>query len=393
MNFRSNLGSICLLFLLVCVAEAAIFNVVDHGAVPGGLKDSTKAFVDTWKAACASVGPTTYVIPKGVFLVGPVTFAGPCKGYIHFTVQGNVRADPEPAKFPSDNWIVFQHITGLQVSGGGVFDGQGAKAWTQNNCAKTGKCHSLPVNIRFNFVENALISHVTSLNSKLFHINLLACKNLTFQSVNITAPGNSPNTDGIHIGNSNGINIIDSVIGTGDDCVSLGPGSVNINVTGVTCGPGHGISVGSLGKYSNEENVSGITVRNCTLIGTTNGVRIKTWPKSPVGAASGFIFEDIVMDNVQNPIIIDQVYCPWSTCNKEDPSRIKISNVSFNKIRGTSATKNAVNIVCSKSVPCEDVKIGDIDLKYTGPDGPASSICTFAKPTLTGVQNPRIALS
>ncbi|OVA09257.1 Glycoside hydrolase [Macleaya cordata] len=394
MNLRPNLGSICLLFLSVlCVSESADFNVVDHGATPDGIKDSTEAFVNTWKEACASEGSTTFVIPQGSFLVGQVNFKGPCKGNMNVLVQGNVKADPDPAKFPSSNWIVFEHMTGLQVSGGGVFDGQGSIAWTKNDCSKTGKCHSLPINIRFNFIENAFITHITSLNSKLMHININGCKNITLQSVKVTAPGNSLNTDGIHIGSSKGVNITDSVIATGDDCVSMGPGSVDIKVTGVTCGPGHGISVGSLGKYPNEESVSGITVRNCTLIGTSNGVRIKTWPKSPVSAASGFIFEDIVMDNVQNPIIIDQVYCPYVSCSQDNPSKVKISNVSFNKIRGTSATKNAVSIVCSKGVPCEDVKIGDIDLKYTGKDGPAASLCNFAKPILTGVQNPPIAIN
>lgn len=52
----------------------------------------------------------------------------------------------------------------------------------------------------------------------------------------------------------------------------------------------------------------GITVKNCTLTGTENGVRIKTWPGSPPSAASKFIFHDIVMNNVKNPIVIDQEY-------------------------------------------------------------------------------------
>ncbi|KAK2662999.1 hypothetical protein Ddye_001573 [Dipteronia dyeriana] len=41
----------------------------------------------------------------------------------------------------------------------------------------------------------------------------------------------------------------------------IGDGSKKISITKVTCGPGHGISVGSLGKYNNEEPVVGVTVR------------------------------------------------------------------------------------------------------------------------------------
>jgi len=131
----------------------------------------------------------------------------------------------------------------------------------------------------------------------------------------VIAPESSINTDGIHIGRSSHINIIDSSIRTGDDCISLGDGSRQVTVTGVTCGPGHGISVGSLGKYENEEPVVGLTVSNCTLINTQNGVRIKTWPASNAGSVSDMHFEDIVMVNVGYPIIIDQQYCPWNQCN------------------------------------------------------------------------------
>ena len=41
------------------------------------------------------------------------------------------------------------------------------------------------------------------------------------------------------------------------------------------------LGVGSLGKYHNEQPVIGVTVRNCTLTNTMNGVRVKTWPSSP----------------------------------------------------------------------------------------------------------------
>lgn len=54
--------------------------------------------------------------------------------------------------------------------------------------------------------------------------------------------------------------------------------------------------------------MSGIVVSHCTLKDTTNGVRIKTWPGSPPSRASGIIFDDIIMDSVKNPIIIDQKY-------------------------------------------------------------------------------------
>ena len=70
-------------------------------------------------------------------------------------------------------------------------------------------------------------------------------------------------------------------------------------------------------------------------------------------------------------------------------SRIKLSNVSFRNIRGTTSTQVAVKLVCSQGVPCQDVKLGDINLKYSGNEGPAMSQCKNIKPNLLGKQLPR----
>jgi galacturan 1,4-alpha-galacturonidase len=139
---------------------------------------------------------------------------------------------------------------------------------------------------------------------------------MKFDGIHLIAPEDSPNTDGIHIGESTNIDISTSVIATGDDCVSLSPGCSSINVTNVRCGPGHGISVGSLGRMANEEDVSGLTVTNCTFTGTQNGLRVKTWASSFASNVFDLTFQHIHMENVYNPIIIDQQYCPYDNCQK-----------------------------------------------------------------------------
>ena len=128
-------------------------------------------------------------------------------------------------------------------------------------------------NIRFNYVTNSIVQDITSKDNKFFHINLFECKKLQFQHVTIIAPADSPNTDGIHMGSSSQITITDANIGIGDDCISIGDGNQDVTINQVTCGPGHGISIGSLGKYQNEQPVSGIRVTGATLSNTDNGVR------------------------------------------------------------------------------------------------------------------------
>ncbi|TXG75187.1 hypothetical protein ES332_1Z008000v1 [Gossypium tomentosum] len=149
----------------------------------------------------------------------------------------------------------------------------------------------------------------------------------------------------------------------------------NLVINGVTCGPGHGISIGSLGLFKNEEPVDGVTVKNCTMTNTSNGVRIKTWPGAEPGTCSNIHFEDITVTNVSSPIIIDQKYCPWNKCKINEESKVKLSNISFKNIHGTSARPEAVKIICSATLPCENVELADIEITHSGPT--AASITMF----------------
>lgn len=172
-------------------------------------------------------------------------------------------------------------------------------------------------NLSFNFINNTIIRDVTTKDSKNFHVNCISSHNVTFQRFTISAPGDSPNTDGIHIARSSMIKVVDSIIETGDDCISIGDEMCDLQIRNVTCGPGHGVSIGSMGRNEAEKDVTGITVQNCTFKSTQNGVRIKTWPSAPATLKiSNITFEDLIMDNVSNPIIIDQEYCPHNLCDK-----------------------------------------------------------------------------
>ncbi|CAN6574151.1 unnamed protein product [Malus baccata var. baccata] len=368
-------------------AKSSIYDVTSAKYGGKANSDISQAFSKAWTDACASTLASKIVVPRGTYKFVGATFKGPCKAPIEIQLQGTLQAPADGSKLPkADTWVGFERIDGLTLSGGGTFDGQGATAWKQNDCNKNKNCKSIAINLRFNFVTNSIIRDITTKDSKNFHVNVLGCNNVVFQHFTVSAPKESMNTDGIHIGRSTGINITDSTIGTGDDCISIGDGTKQLHITKVTCGPGHGISIGSLGRYQNEEPVSGIFIKNCTIKNTDNGVRIKTWPASPSnGVVSDVHFEDIIMDNVGNPVIIDQEYCPWNQCTLKVPSKVKISNVSFKNIKGSSSTPVGIKIVCSGGLPCENVQLSDIDLIYTGNKGPITSQCKHVKPTINNV--------
>ena len=95
--------------------------------------------------------------------------------------------------------------------------------------------------ISFVASSNIMVSRLTSINSQMFHISIDQCHNITLENMKISAPSWSPNTDGIHMQSSTGISITNSMIKTGDDCISIGPGSKNLRIHRIACGPGHGI--------------------------------------------------------------------------------------------------------------------------------------------------------
>ncbi|ESW34227.1 hypothetical protein PHAVU_001G135100 [Phaseolus vulgaris] len=368
-------------------------NVNDYGAEGSGDTDDSEAFKKAWDVVCSS-GEAILVVPEENYLLKPIRFSGPCKPNIEVQISGTLEASDDPSDYKEDSshWLVFENIKKLFVYGGGTIDGNG-KIWWKNSCKRNKKrpCKDAPTALTFDNCEDLIVENLNIENAQQMHVSFQDSENVKVSGLNVIAPEDSPNTDGIHVTNTQNIQISDSVIGTGDDCISIVHGSKNVEATNITCGPGHGISIGSLGAGKSKEIVSGILVNGAKIFGTKNGVRIKTW-QGGSGSASDIQFQNIEMENVTNPIIINQNYCDKKKkpCKKRllQKSAIQIKNVLYQNITGTSSSDIAVKFDCSEKFPCQEIKLQNIDLKCEDGDD-AEAWCNNVELSYLGHVKPR----
>lgn len=145
-------------------------------------------------------------------------------------------------------------------------------------------------------------------------------------------------------------------------------------------------SVGSLGKEFEEQGVQNVTVKTVKFTETENGVRIKSWGRPSNGFARDILFQHVTMINVQNPIVIDQNYCPNHKDCPGEASGVKVSNVVYQDVHGTSATEIAVKFNCSPKNPCSGISLENVMLTYENKQAEAS--CNHAGGITSGVVQP-----
>uniref|UniRef100_A0A7N0VID9 Polygalacturonase n=1 Tax=Kalanchoe fedtschenkoi TaxID=63787 RepID=A0A7N0VID9_KALFE len=352
-------------------ATELLYDVVSYGAKGDGRTDDTDAFLKAWEAACSAHTPDdlqkqtpVLYVPKGkTFLLQRLQFNGPCtSSSIHVQISGTLMAPKSLESWKAgcqDEWIGFERVNNLKIDGGGRIYGNGPIWWDSENFRRMLKLHAC---------DNLQLHHLEFVDSPKNHLSIGGSKGADISNLHMIAPGESPNTDGINLAGVSDIHVYDSNIGTGDDCFALNGGCSRINITNVYCGPGHGISIGSLGKDGLTETVEEIYISNCTLNGTQNGVRIKTWPGGR-GHAKKITFHDIVMLDSYNPIIIDQDYCNGKAKCNPGSTAVEIRDITYSDIRGTSRLPSAVSLNCSTvGDGCKNIVMDNIHLETTGKD-------------------------
>ncbi|CAN6467213.1 unnamed protein product [Victoria cruziana] len=353
-------------------SDCGIFDVRSFGAVGDCETDDTSAFRSAWDAACRTESGILLVPSGYTFTITSTIFSGPCRNGFVLQVDGVLMPPDGPDNWPKEDsprqWLVFYRVDGMTLQGEGVIEGNGQKWWDlpckphrgPNGSTLHGPCDS-PVAVRFFESSNLTLRNIRIQNSPQFHVKFDACSNVLIDSVYISSPASSPNTDGIHVQDTKYVGIYNSLISNGDDCISIGPGCSDVDIENVTCGPSHGISIGSLGYHNSLACVSNISVSNSIIRNSDNGVRIKTW-QGGMGTVRSISFTNLFMENVRNCIIIDQYYCLSKECRNQT-SAVQVADVAYRSIKGTYDVRSPpIHFACSDAMPCANITMGDIEL-------------------------------
>ncbi|KAF5746595.1 polygalacturonase [Tripterygium wilfordii] len=357
-----------------------LVNVDSFGAIGDGVSDDTKAFVSAWQTACSTPRAVFLVPPQRRYLVNATRFNGPCADNLVIQIDGTIVAPDEPKNWDPDMprlWLDFSKLNGVLFQGSGVIDGSGSKWWA-SSCKKnkTNPCRGAPTALTIDSSSAIKVKGLTIQNSQQMHFVISRSASVRVSNVQVSAPGDSPNTDGIHITASTNVVLQDCKIGTGDDCISIVNDTSGIKMKRIYCGPGHGISIGSLGKDNSTGIVTKVILDTAFLSETTNGIRIKTW-QGGSGYVRGVRFENVRMDNVANPIIIDQFYCDSPKSCQNQTSAVQISEIMYRNISGSTKSAKAMKFACSDTVPCSNIVLSNINLERE--DGTAETYCNSAQ--------------
>ncbi|XP_012856142.1 PREDICTED: probable polygalacturonase At1g80170 [Erythranthe guttata] len=283
------------------------------------------------------------VIPEmKTYLVRPTDFVGPCRSKVTLRVSaivyGFIVAPQDPEVWDGldvNKWLYFRRVNRLNIEGaGGLINGMGHEWWARS-CKKneSNPCTNAPTMaalyitmqaVTFDKCKNLKVINITIFNSQQTHIAFTHCKGVEASGI-ILMSSDSPSTNGVHISASTNVELDTITVSTGNECISIGSNSSAIRMKNIFCRLGHGISIGSLGKYNSSGIVEDVVLNRAFFFHTETGLRIKTWQKMQT-------------------------------------SSVRIENVSYIGIRGTSATDEAIKFACSDSCPCKRLLLENIEL-------------------------------
>ena len=212
-------------------------------------------------------------------------------------------------------------ITGINVEnvniiGEGVIDGNASNSdwWVD---VRNKRIAWRPRGVFLNHCKNITLQGVTVTNTPSWNLHPYFSEGLKFLDLKLINPKNSPNTDGCDPESCKNVDIIGVNFSVGDDCIAIKSGKIYMgrkykkpselfNIRNCSMNFGHGAIV--LGSEMSG-GIKNITVSQCLFNQTDRGLRIKTRRgRGKDAVIDGIVFENIQMDDVLTPLVINMFY-------------------------------------------------------------------------------------
>ena len=208
------------------------------------------------------------------------------------------------------------NVENINIIGEGVIDGnaQNSDWWVD---VRTKRIAWRPRGVFLNKCKNITLQGVTVTNTPSWNLHPYFSENLKFIDLKIVNPKNSPNTDGCDPESCKNVDIIGVYFSVGDDCIAIKSGKIYMgrkykkpseyfNIRNCSMNFGHGAIV--LGSEMSG-GIKNITVSRCLFNQTDRGLRIKTRRgRGKDAIIDGIVFENIQMDDVLTPLVINMFY-------------------------------------------------------------------------------------
>ncbi len=240
----------------------------------------------------------------------------------------------EGESVPMHQALVFaEYAENINIVGRGTVDGnaQNSQWWVNVKERKIAR----PRLLFFNRCKNVTVHGITAQNAASWQLHPYFSTDMNFFDLSINAPKDSPNTDALDPEACDKVNIIGCRFSVGDDCIAIKSGKIEIGKKYKTPASRHtirncimqfGHGAVTLGSEM-AGGVKDLTVNRCIFAHTDRGLRIKTRRgRGKDAVIDGVLFENIKMDGVLTPIVINM----WYNCC--DPDRYSEYNTTREKL-------------------------------------------------------------
>lgn len=317
------------------LSETASVEVKSFGAKGDGVRDDTDA-VQSAIDGCPTGGRVVFT--EGIYHVRPIVLKSDIT--IELKKGAEILGDAEESNYPfvpartyidgkeevlatwegepfdcHQSLISAYRERNITIVGEGTINGNADNStwWATPKGRKVAR----PRLVFLNKCENVVFHGVECKNSASWNLHPFFSKNLKFYDLRISNPYTAPNTDGLDPESCDGVDIVGCKFSVGDDCSAIKSGKLYMGKTYKTPAnhhtyrndlfqDGHGaIVIGS----EMSGGITNLSVSQCVFKHTDRGLRIKSRRgRGKDGILDGISFENIRMENVITPLVINLYY-------------------------------------------------------------------------------------